>query len=190
MSSCERFAELVPLQALGLLPEDEARQCGEHVTTCAACAKALASFEEINAEMTPIILDQDPPPDLKARLMNRVTRNAAPAAATPFTFVHAATSDGWAATGVEGVEKRTLYEDPLADRQTVLFRMAPGSSYPAHRHADVEECWVLSGDLSVGEIVMHEGDYQRAESGSEHPVQSTMKGCTLLVVCSLADERI
>ena len=70
----------------------------------------------------------------------------------------------------------------------MLFRMAPGSSYPAHRHSGPEECLVLSGDLRISDVRMVEGDYQFAAAGSEHTVQSTENGCLLLITTSLSDE--
>ena len=72
---------------------------------------------------------------------------------------------------------------------TALFRMAAGSEYIPHVHAGPEECYVLEGDLHVGDdIVMHAGDYQRAPAGSVHGVQRTEGGCLLLVSSSMHDE--
>jgi anti-sigma factor ChrR (cupin superfamily) len=70
----------------------------------------------------------------------------------------------------------------------MLVRMDPGSSYPGHLHAGVEECFVLEGELRVGEEVLRRGDYQRADEGSEHGIQWTEKGCLLLIVSSQDDE--
>jgi quercetin dioxygenase-like cupin family protein len=70
----------------------------------------------------------------------------------------------------------------------MLVRMAPGSEYPGHRHAGAEECYVLQGDIWVGDVHMRRGDYQRAPAGSRHPVQTTDEGCVLLLVSSLSDE--
>ena len=74
--------------------------------------------------------------------------------------------------------------------QRTRLCMAPGTSYPGHRHAGVEECYVLEGDLRVGDLVMRAGDYQRAAIGSVHGVQSTEGGCLLLVLMSDRDERL
>ena len=96
---------------------------------------------------------------------------------------------GFEPTGIAGIEVRRLFVDTAADRATMLVRMAPGSSYPAHRHGGAEECFVLQGDLRVGlDTRMRVGDYQRADEGSEHPEQSTEAGCLLLIVSSLHDE--
>jgi anti-sigma factor ChrR (cupin superfamily) len=66
--------------------------------------------------------------------------------------------------------------------------MDRGTSYPPHRHADVEECYVLQGDLRVAGRVLRAGDYQRADRDSVHGVQSTENGCLLLIVSSTDDE--
>ena len=70
----------------------------------------------------------------------------------------------------------------------MLVRMAPGSSWPPHRHAGPEECYVLEGDIDVGGTRMTAGSYQRVTAGSEHPRQSTIDGCLLLLISSLHDE--
>jgi anti-sigma factor ChrR (cupin superfamily) len=107
--------------------------------------------------------------------------------ATPFTFVPENAGE-WQATSVAGIEARQLYVDATQDRATFLVRMAAGTSYPAHVHGGPEECFVVQGDLKVGDLIMKAGDYQRAEPGSTHGVQSTERGCVLLLVSSLSDE--
>jgi anti-sigma factor ChrR (cupin superfamily) len=107
---------------------------------------------------------------------------------TPFFTLRA--GDGqWEETGVEGVQVRRLFVDRPGNRMTAMFRMAAGSEYPEHEHDGPEECYVLQGDLHVGDdFVMNAGDYQRALPGSEHGRQWTKNGCLLLVTCSLSDE--
>jgi hypothetical protein len=56
-------------------------------------------------------------------------------------------------------------------------------------HAAAEECFVVSGDLHVGDLVMGPGDYQMAPPGSEHGRQWTEGGCLLYISCALSDER-
>lgn len=106
------------------------------------------------------------------------------------TFTLRSDEGQWLETGVEGVKIRRLFVDRTSNRMTCMFRMAPGSSYPSHVHDGDEECYVLQGDLHVGDIVMHAGDYQRAPGGSEHGIQSTESGCLLLVTTSLSDEMV
>jgi len=96
----------------------------------------------------------------------------------------------WRSVGLPGIEVKRLAADPERRTATMLVRMAPGSKYPAHRHGGVEECLVLSGDLVVGDRPMRAGDYQLAEKGSVHPVQTTRGGCMLYIASSQDDELI
>lgn len=139
----------------------------------------------------------DPPDEVRHRLLSRIetmrrgddqvwrTWGTDESAST---FTLRANEGQWLETGVEGVSVRRLFVDRAANRMTCMFRMEPGSSYPSHVHDGGEECYVLDGDLHVGDIVMHAGDYQRAPAGSEHGIQSTDTGCLLLVTTSLSDE--
>ncbi len=91
-------------------------------------------------------------------------------------------------TDIEGIAVRRLFVDEEGDRVTMLVRMAPGTAYPAHRHGGAEECYVLSGDLSIGdETTLRTGDYQRMDTDSVHAVQATRGGCLLLIASSRHD---
>ncbi|KAA0227269.1 hypothetical protein EDS67_16735 [candidate division KSB1 bacterium] len=109
--------------------------------------------------------------------------------AGPVDFFLQRGSEGeWETTAVPGVEVKKLFVDQKRSYATMLVRMAAGTAYPGHRHAGFEECYVLQGDLHVGDNVLHAGDYQRAEGGSIHGVQKTVHGCQLFIVSSLEDE--
>lgn len=103
-------------------------------------------------------------------------------------FLQRGSEGEWEPTAVAGVEVKKLFVDQKRNYATMLVRMAAGTAYPGHRHAGFEECYVMQGDLHVGNIVMHAGDYQRAEGGSIHDVQKTEQGCLLFIVSSLDDE--
>lgn len=111
------------------------------------------------------------------------------AAPAPDEWVLAAQEGDFEPTDIQGITVRRLFVDEEADRVTMLVRMLPGTAYPAHRHGGNEECYVLAGDLSVGdETTLRPGDYQRMAAGSEHPVQATRAGCLLLIASSRHDE--
>lgn len=145
----------------------------------------------------------EPDPSTREKLMTRIkgaSSDAAPsdvkvwnmwqasdASGTLFTM--RSDEGGWEETGVDGVLVRRLFVDQQANRMTAMFRMSPGAEYVPHRHDAPEECYVLEGDLQVGDdVIMRAGDYQRAPAGSHHGVQRTESGCLLLVTCSLDDE--
>ena len=89
-----------------------------------------------------------------------------------------------------GIEVRRLAADSARRMVTMMVRMAPGTSYPPHRHAADEECLVMSGELLVGTERLRAGDYQKAAKGSVHPVQSTDTGCALFITSSQDDELV
>ena len=84
----------------------------------------------------------------------------------------------WRETSVEGVCWMPLHlagesggsrsEAVAAADSTVLIRMAPGCSYPAHRHEGIEEVLILAGGYrdETGEHCA--GSYLRYEPGSQH----------------------
>jgi quercetin dioxygenase-like cupin family protein len=187
--------------------EEEARRYRFHLTQCDVCQGEVLALSKTASDLSLLAREEQPPPELWNRVLERIQRPDAGRDA------HAATQiwKGWAAarrdaseradfvfvagdasefepTAVPGIEARNLFVDVESDRVTMLVRMAPGTSYPAHRHAGAEECMVLQGDLQVGEKQMRQGDFQHAEPGSVHAVQSTRGGCVLLLVSSLGDE--
>jgi quercetin dioxygenase-like cupin family protein len=121
--------------------------------------------------------------------------HSAKTAAKPGFACIAASDDGWQSitakdSGLPAIDVKRLSVDAKRRYVTMLVRMAPGATYPSHRHAGNEECFVLSGDLKVGERVLHAGDYQIAAEDSVHGVQSTENGCTLLIVSSQDDQLV
>ncbi len=105
-------------------------------------------------------------------------------------YAVAGDAGAWEPIGIPGIEVKRLAVDPVRRTATMLVRMGPGTSYPPHRHAAVEECFVLSGDLRVGERELRGGDFQVSQTNSIHPVQSTRGGCLLYITSSQDDELV
>jgi anti-sigma factor ChrR (cupin superfamily) len=202
-------AERVSTWVFGSMTAGEQSSFEAHLEACAVCRNEALTLRKALAGFETLVPPVDPPEEMRARLLERIRRtprNAAGDAAVrqPVQvwkqwaadsksaedgfFVQRADETGWEATGVDGVEVRKLFVDAANDRASMLVRMAPGTSYPSHRHANVEECLVLEGVLNVGTLRLNPGDYQRAAGGSAHVVQSTDTGCTLFIVSSLHDE--
>lgn len=180
---------------------------------CAECDTELELARTLQAEFDAARFVHDaslpePPPALKQRVLDAV-RAAADDGSPPkhddalqtwrrWSAAEVTREDGlrtqrsdegpWQSTSRPGVSVRQLSLDAAARQCTMLVRMEPGSSWPPHRHGGAEECFVVAGDLHVGDEVLTAGDFQRAEEGSVHGVQSTEGGCTLLIVSSLDDE--
>ena len=93
------------------------------------------------------------------------------------------------ATKHDGVSIAFLYTDEQSGTASVLIRMAPGSSYPGHRHTGPEELLVLQGGYRdhLGEHIA--GDYVRYETGTaHHPV--ALEGDQACIFFAVAHEGI
>ena len=197
------------LHALGALDAATAETYEAHLRSDPDSQRLFESIRNVVLELGLCCEPQQPPAHLLARLMERVqgSGESAPARVRGSrelgrlfltdtggkqpanrSFFRFATTGDWQPTKVDGIDSRTLFLDEANDRATMLFRMAPGTAYPAHRHAGDEECFVLEGHLQVGEVIMQKGDYQFSASGSVHPPQCTDAGCLLLISTSLHDE--
>jgi len=94
----------------------------------------------------------------------------------------------WEAAAIAGVLSKSLFVDTERKCSTSLVRMEPRTIYPSHRHNDIEEVFVLEGDLTIEGVHMMPGDFCRSEPGSIHGATSTESGALLLVFASQQDE--
>jgi hypothetical protein len=65
-----------------------------------------------------------------------------------------------------GVVRRTLWAGP--DEAGYLIRAESGAQAPPHGHGHDEECFMLEGDLYIGDMLLCEGDFQLAPYGDHH----------------------
>lgn len=177
-----------------------------HVEACAVCRAEIDGLERAAAELALASPPAEPPGHLRDRLFARI-RAERPAGGPARTLAPTQVWKEWTATAaaselnraddaafeptaIAGITVRRLSVDRAADRATMLVRMAPGTSYPPHRHGGPEECFVLSGDLHHDDRVMRAGDYELTTAGTRHDRQWTDDGCLLLIRSSLSDELI
>ena len=145
-----------------------------------------AEFQEIAAKLALAEPVQRPSPRLRERLLAAV----GPMMSEPEPGVHVlrAGRASWKKTPFPGVQYKRLFVD-RENRETLLLKLGPEARYPRHRHKDVEQCLVLSGDVRMGgHIRLFEGDFEWAEAETSHEYVSTDSGCTLLIVASRHDE--
>ncbi len=199
-------AELAALYCSGAMPGEELAAFEAHLRSgCQPCAAAVHSYgatvDALIGEIEPVT----PAPELRQKLLDRIAQPHSEPASTGDPqiwkhwnsdptlgglFIRRKEDGDWENTGVTGVRVRRLFVDQRRNQITMLVRMDAGADYPRHVHDGPEECLVLEGDLHVGDTVLTAGDYQRADVGSLHAVQRTVRGCTLLIVSSLTDELV
>ncbi|MEC5387382.1 cupin domain-containing protein [Uliginosibacterium sp. H3] len=113
--------------------------------------------------------------DLHARLQRRI---AASAANQRGSHTVRQGDQVWQSLG-KGARACVLHDDGLL--RTALVEFAPGTSLPSHRHFADEECVVLRGSLSTGDLVVGPQDYHLAPSGSKHPSIGSAEGALIFL---------
>ena len=83
---------------------------------------------------------------------------------------------------------KLLATDTENHRVSMLVRLAPGTDYPPHRHAGLEELHLLHGELMIDGRKLYPGDYNRAEPGSVDSSVWSKTGCACVLVTSTRDE--
>ena len=86
-----------------------------------------------------------------------------------------------------GIHVKLLASDAENDTLSMLVRLDPGTDYPGHRHASIEELILLHGILKVDDRTLYPGDFISSEAGSvDHRVWSET-GCTCFLLTSTED---
>jgi anti-sigma factor ChrR (cupin superfamily) len=112
---------------------------------------------------------------LRLRMLSRA-RCTAPAD----TFTVRACDGAWQPLA-PGVTIKVLRTDPVARNQTLLVRMTAGSVIESHRHTQPEECFVVEGEIRIGNHRLSAGDLHVASAGSSHAPIHSRSGALLLV---------
>lgn len=82
-----------------------------------------------------------------------------------------------------GVAIHFYYSDRERGHAAVMIKMAPGSSYPRHRHKGAEELLVLQGGYRDDLGEHRAGEFVRYEDGSTHqPVALPGEDCVFFAI--------
>src|ERR1044071_9843334 len=183
-SPCEK-AELTCLYALQALPAGEAAAAAAHIDACPDCARELDRLRPVIDQFTAWPTDVlRPPASLQGRLALRI-------AAEPGQPLMLPQATQWSEPEWEqvapGIQCQLLATDTERDRVSMLVRLAPGASYPAHTHAGVEELHLLDGELWIEDRKLVPGDYNHAAPGTGDQRVFSETGCTCVLVTSTRD---
>ena len=186
------FSELAPLYALSALSQLERVWVEQQVVECPDLLEELASYQ---SAVTAIPYSSSPlplPANLKHRLFEHLeletpsSEQEQERPPAPFQAVHAQDLN-WQPHTVPGVFVAIVHKDEVKREIVGFLRAEPGVRYPAHRHAAVEEIFMLEGDLVIGDDVYGAGDYIRSNLGSSH-APYTKGGCQFFFHSSMDDE--
>ena len=160
---------------LGILDVEQSRRFEQRLEKEPALRVAAAQWEALLTGFE-TGAEEAPPAEAWSRLAQALARQAS---AAPFHTVRLEDGD-WVSIGL-GVDKKFLYRDPTTGTESALFRLQPGAFIEAHHHAKAEECLVLEGDLTIGDLRLNPGDYHLAGKGTIHPVLRSESGAVLFV---------
>jgi anti-sigma factor ChrR (cupin superfamily) len=178
-------SELAALYALRALPASEMPAAEAHVAACADCRREIEALRPIVDALVAWPTDVlRPSAALGARLAQRIAAETGgePVSPAPARWTEAEWKDV-----APGIACRLLATDTEKNSVSMLVRLAPGTEYPPHRHAGVEELYMLDGVLIVDDQKFYPGDYRRGDAGSvDHRVWSET-GCTCVLITSFRD---
>ena len=86
-----------------------------------------------------------------------------------------------------GIHVKILARNTENDSVSMLVRLDPGTDYPGHTHAGVEELHLLHGILKVDERTLYPGDFIHNEAGTEDHRVWSETGCTCFLMTSTED---
>jgi hypothetical protein len=172
--------------ALRRLSPSELRAAEANFSECPQCQEELRWVQAVTDALVYWPTDVLRPPAL---LWDRLAQRIAPEARGPSTGPTAVawTEPDWKQV-VPGISIQLLEIDPESDRIGMLVRLAPGTHYPPHRHAGVEELHLLHGELVIDDEKLLAGDYRRAEAGSRDQLVWSETGCTCFLATSARDQ--
>jgi anti-sigma factor ChrR (cupin superfamily) len=177
--------ESVFLYALQALPSSEIPVVEARIAACTECGQELETLRPVVdsfvAWPTEVLR---PSASLWERLAQRIASETGtePAAPAP----HRRAELEWQ-EAAPGIAFKLLATDTETRRVSMLVRLTPGTDYPPHRHAGVEELHLLDGELIVDDKRLYPGDYIRAEPGSVDRRVWSETGCTCVLLTSTDD---
>jgi anti-sigma factor ChrR (cupin superfamily) len=179
-------SEQVCLYALQALPARDVSRVEAQMAACAECRQEVAALRPIVQSFVAWPTDVlRPPESLWERLAQRIAgeTRGQPASSGPPRW----TEPDWREVG-PGIACKLLATDTEQNRVSMLVRLAPGTDYPPHRHAGVEELYMLDGELIVDDERFHPGDYRRGAAGAVDRRVWSETGCTCVLLTSFQDE--
>ena len=171
--------------ALWALPSSEVPAAEAHIASCMLCERELEMLLPVVAMFGAWPADVlRPNGSLQARLAQRIAAQTGRPPVMP-------AAPHWSEPPWEevapGISCKVLATDTERHLVSMLVRLVPGGSYPAHDHAGVEELHLLNGELWIEERKLFAGDYNRAEPGTGDKRVMSETGCACVLVTSTMD---
>ena len=185
---CEQ-REVTSAYAAQALAASEVAAAEAHIAACPDCRRELESLRPVVDSFVAWPTDVlRPAMSLQARLAHRIAEETGKAPLLPPARGSEQTrpEPAWEQVA-PGIECKLLATDTERLRVSMLVRLAPGASYPAHTHAGVEELHLLDGELWIDERKLFPGDYNYGAPGAGDERVWSETGCTCVLITSIKD---
>jgi anti-sigma factor ChrR (cupin superfamily) len=181
---CEQ-SDVTCAYALQTLSASEVAAAEAHIALCPDCQRELESLRPVVDRFVSWPTDLlRPTTSLQARLALRIAEETGKEPVLP-------PGPQWSEPEWEqvapGIECKLLATDTERHRVSMLVRLAPGASYPAHTHAGTEELHLLDGELWIDGRKLLPGDYNYGAHGVGDERVWSETGCTCLLITSTKD---
>ena len=172
------------LFALQALPPREIASVEAQISSCEDCRQEIETLRPIVHSFVGWSTDVlRPAESLWGRLANRIASETATRAFVPPLETPA---PEWEEVA-PGIHVKILASNAENDSVSMLVRLDPGTDYPGHSHAGIEELHLLHGILNVDDRTLYPGDFIHNEAGSVDRRVWSETGCTCFLVTSTKD---
>ncbi len=134
--------------------------------------------DDVTGALLDAIAPVDPGPERRDRILAGL-RDSISADQRGAEFVTRPSEEDTWIEAAPGNHVKILRSD--SDSMSMLVRLDPGATFPAHSHPADEETYVVQGETWFGDLRLTTGDYHFAPAGSSHGEVRTETGCTLLI---------
>lgn len=124
------------------------------------------------------------PADLKTRMkLNVMQKIKQEKACESGDFSTSRDNEGEWIEVMPGAQFKVLHDDGkgLEGVLSYLIKLDAGIELEGHGHPFDEECLMLEGDLTFGDLTLQKGDFHFAAAGVRHHSVSTQNGCTAFI---------
>jgi anti-sigma factor ChrR (cupin superfamily) len=178
-------SEVTCAYAAQALAANEVAAAEAHIASCPDCQRELESLRPVVDRFVSWPTDVlRPTAPLQGRLALRIAEESGKPPVPP--PAPRWSEPEWEAVA-PGIECKLLATDTQKQRVSMLVRLAPGASYPAHTHAGVEELHLLDGELWIDGRKLVPGDYNYGAPGAGDERVWSETGCTCVLITSTKD---
>jgi quercetin dioxygenase-like cupin family protein len=143
--------------------------------------------EALDEQTLALLAEAINPEPLGAAAHERVKRRLLQRVAADTTERHLTVQPGevgWQPFG-EGVQMKVLHE--AGGIMSYLVRLAPGAGLPAHHHPVDEECMVLEGEVTIGDLRLARGGFHLGRKDTLHDVLRSEHGALIFLRGAVPD---